>query len=241
MFKNIKVESVVEKKDNPVTSEYKDIGILNTQTLTIFRPNMLQQRVMGDYNLVAAGTPRGGTSILGMLMKLFNYEMGSNVHPETYEDLDLHMKDVDKWGELIDYKIKKTPNWSVKYPAATRHLNIFNRHCPKPVFIIIIRNPFSVTKSMIKHDTEYSNKVLDYYKGMEIALESYIKFNNDMKTINAPFIIIEHETAIANPELFINELIDALNIHTDHETISKAIKLISSPGYKRIEECNNNI
>lgn len=212
-----------------------DIRIINKKILTIFRPKMLEERVKGSYNLIAAGTPRGGTSILGLLLKVFDYEMGSNVHPDKYEDLDLHMTEVGKWGELIGQKVKNTPNWSVKYPAATRHLHLFYRHCPKPVFLIIIRNPFAVTQSMIKHDNEYSNKANDYYKGMVIALESYLQFIKDMQSINAPFIVMEHEKIIANPELFVREFVETLNINTDQATIEKAIKLISRPGYKRIE------
>lgn len=213
-----------------------DIAIKNTKTMTIFRPNMLKERVKGSFNLIAAGTPRGGTSILGLLLKIFDFEMGANVHPDKYEDLDLHATEVRDWGKLIDQKIKNAPNWSVKYPAATRHLDLFYRHCPKPVFLIIIRNPFTVTKSMIKHDPEYHNKAKYYYKGMKISLESYLQFNKDMQTINAPFIVLEHEKIIANPGLFLKEFIDVLNVKADQPTIDKAIKLISKPGYKRVED-----
>ena len=223
-----------------IKGSHMDINIINAKTMTVFRSNMLKNRVKGGFNLIAAGTPRGGTSILGLLLKIFDFEMGDNVHHDKYEDLDLHMTDISNWGELIKKKINNTPNWSVKYPAATRHLDLFYRYCPKPVFLIIIRNPFTVVKSMIDHDPEYSNKANDYYKSMEITLESYAQFNRNMQTINAPFIVLEHEKIIANPALFIQEFVDTLNIKTDQATIDKAIYLISSPGYKRIEDLDNN-
>ncbi|MCT7584005.1 hypothetical protein N5U55_07760 [Aliarcobacter butzleri] len=212
-----------------------DINIKSFTTLTIFRTNMLKNLVTGPYNLIAAGTPRGGTSILGLLMRVFNFEMGNNVHPDKYEDLDLHQNPIELWGELIKEKIKKTPAWSVKYPAATRHLKLFFNYCPKPIFLIIIRNPFSVTKSMIKHDETYSENLMSYNRGMEIALESYLQFNRYIKDINAPFIVVEHEKISKNPEIFVREFVEVLNVNTDEDTIQKAIKLISTPGYKKVE------
>jgi len=212
----------------------QDILIEQKETLTLFRKSMLEQKVFGNYNLIAAGTPRGGTSILGLLMKIFNFELGNNVHPDKYEDLDLHQVPVEKWKELINKKTTEMPNWSVKYPAATRHLKLFFEACPNPVFLIIIRNPFAVAKSMIKHDKEYSSNLYSYNKGLNIALDSYKEFNYQIENITAPFIVVEHEEIMKKPDLFIHELVEVLKIDTDQETIQKAIELISVPGYKKI-------
>ncbi len=211
-----------------------DIQIEQKRTLTIFRTQMLKNRVESKYNLIAGGTPRGGTSILGLLMKIFNFEMGDNIHPDKYEDLDLHNVPVSEWSILIQKKTKDFPDWSVKYPAVTRHLKLFSEACPNPVFLIIIRNPFTVAKSMIKHDETYTNSLESYTRGMEIALDSYKEFNSQIKNINAPFIVLEHEKIIKEPKIFMHELIEVLNIKTDKETINNAVELISVPGYKEI-------
>ncbi|WP_047049301.1 sulfotransferase family protein [Vibrio mexicanus] len=211
-----------------------NIAIKQMKTLTVFRATYLEKVVQNNnYNLISGGTPRGGTSILGLLMKYFEFEMGK-VHPTVYEDLDFHGVEVANWPELVKRKCKEMPGWSVKMPIATSCLSAFEQSCPMPVFLIIIRNPFSVSKSLIKHDPEYSSDEASYIKGMREALVNYNNFISELSSLSSPYIIVEHEKIMNSPKCFVSELVEVLNIKVDDEKIAQAVSLISRPGYKSI-------
>lgn len=74
------------------------IAIEEKKVLTIFRKHYLKEIIKNKYNLVACGTPRGGTSILGILMKIFNFNLGDNIHPTVYEDMSYEGIPIDNWG-----------------------------------------------------------------------------------------------------------------------------------------------
>lgn len=211
------------------------IAINEKNTLTIFREHYLKELVKNKYNLVACGTPRGGTSILGILMKIFNFNLGDNIHPTVYEDMSYEGIPIDSWGEIIKSKVYEYPDYSLKIPIASKRLDIFESNLPKPVFVCIIRNPFSIAKSLVKHDPNFDKEYTSYIKGLSNALEDYRGFLSQVQNIKSPFIIVEHEKISKNPDLFVREFIEVLNVKTDENTIQKAIQLISTPGYKRIE------
>lgn len=213
-----------------------DISIVNTQTMTIFRSHFLEYRTKQKYNLISCGTPRGGTSVLGILMKLFNFDLGDNIHPTVYEDMSFEGVPIENWRDIVKSKVSDNANWCLKMPIASKCLEMFEESLPNPVFLMVIRNPIGVAKSLIMHDPEYNADLKSYHLGLSKALNDYLSISQSMLKLNSPFIIVEHEKIITNPEMFIREFVEALNIKTDQATVDKAIKLISSPGYKRIED-----
>lgn len=210
------------------------ISIETKKTMTIFRSEFLNLRKQKKFNLIACGTPRGGTSIISTLMKLFEFELGDNTHPTVHEDMDFEGIEISSWDEIIKEKIAENPNWSVKIPIASKCLLTFEKYCPNPVFLIVLRNPFSVARSLVNHDPNFLNDANSYLKGLSNALEDYTIMNQTLSFLNSPYIIVEHEVIIKNPKQFVLDFIDALNIITENENIEKAISLISKPGYKRI-------
>lgn len=125
-------------------------------------------------------------------------------------------------------------------PIVSKCLEMFEENLPNPVLLIVVRNPFGVAKSLIKHDPDYNADLKSYHLGISKALHDYSSFSKSMLNLNSPFIIVEHEKIIANPKLFIREFVEVLNVKTDLETVDKAIKFISSPGYKRIEDLDKD-
>ena len=113
-------------------------------------------------------------------------------------------------------------------------MQTFEENLPLPVFLMIFRNPFSVSESLIKHDPNFDFSIDSYKKGLNRSLNDYLKFTKYLDNFNVPIITVEHEKIVKNPELFIREFVDTLNIETDNETIKKAIYLISKPGYKSV-------
>jgi len=212
----------------------KNINIDKKETLTVFRSTLLDKKVRESYNLISFGTPRGGTSIIGTLMSIFNFEMGDNTHSTVHEDMSFKGVPIENWDKIIQDKVSRFEGWSLKMPIASQCLQTFEENLPNPVFLMIFRNPFSVAESLIKHDQNFDLDIESYKKGLAKSLNDYIKFTKYLNEFNVPIIIVEHEKITKKPELFIREFIDSLNIKTDEETIQKAIELISVPGYKTI-------
>lgn len=215
------------------------MNIEKRKTLTIFKKNQLTQYHQSGFNLIACGASRGGTSALGSLMKYFNFPMGENLHPSTHEDIDFANITIrgkmDELPELIRNKAKETANWSIKMPHALKHLATFDQNLDRCVFLIVVRNPFSVANSLIKHDNKYSNTLDEYLRGLDHAMDFYKKLH-DLKGLKSPFIICEYEKALLSPRDFVLDFIYATGIESNEKSIQEAIDLISSSGYKEVNK-----
>lgn len=212
----------------------ENITIEKKETLTVFRSKLLDKRIKENYNLISFGTPRGGTSIIGTLMSIFDFEMGDNTHSTVHEDMSFKGVPVENWDKIIQEKAEKFEGWSLKMPIASQCLETFEKNLPNPVFLMIFRNPFSVAESLIKHDVNFDFNFDSYKKGLNKSLNDYLKFTKYLNEFNVPIIIVEHEKITKKPEFFIREFVDTLNIKTNEETIQKALELIATPGYKQI-------
>ena len=208
------------------------------ETLTIFKKHQLDKYHEMGYNLVACGASRGGTSALGILMRYFDFPMGDNLHPSTHEDIDFakivgegRYQDLPN---LIKEKAKKTDCWSVKMPHALKHLKVFDDSLNRCMFFIVIRNPFSVSNSLIKYDDMYKENLDDYLRGMDHALDFYSKLH-DLKYLTSPFVICEYEKILLNPRQFVLDFLYSTGVQASDKEIDEAIELISSSGYKEVK------
>lgn len=212
--------------------------IKKLKTITIFKENQLLSYVKHKkYNLISCGASRGGTSTLGILMRYFGLTMGNNLHPTTHEDIDVVecviKRDIKKLLSVLESKKRLYPEWSLKLPWALKNLHVFDSTFERAVFFIIIRNPLSVSKSLIKHDKDFSENLSDYIKGIEHVHEFYKHLDN-LKSISAPFILCEYEKILQDPFIFIQEFVQSLGLEVSENHQIEALKLISKSGYKSL-------
>lgn len=205
------------------------------KTMTVFKVKLLARRAKSDFNLIACGASRGGTSSLGILMSHFGFNMGENTHPLTYEDLDfvslVDNRRVREVPKLIKERNETDPRWSLKLPQALINIETFDRHCLKPVFIIVIRNPFSVARSLVRHDKRFNNNLHSYQKGVQHAFHFYNRLKL-LDKLNAPYVICEYETVRDNPKDFIDDFVEVFNVQATPNLKDQALKLISGSGYR---------
>lgn len=211
------------------------------KTLTIFGVDRLDQLSKKPFNVITAGSSRGGTSAVAAVMRAFGLNMGANLHPTTHEDFDFAnlanytVTDYNRWYSLIEDKASKCAGWSLKLPAALTMLHAFENAMPNPLYVIVVRNPFSVARSLVNRDETYGRSMLDYFHGYSHAIAMYADCFRDIGMVKGAFAICEYEQILAKPEIFVHEFATLCNLTPSEEMLRSAVDLVSSPGYKTVE------
>ncbi|TIX89350.1 hypothetical protein [Rhizobium sp. P44RR-XXIV] len=210
------------------------------KTLTVFGADRLDRQFKRPFNVITAGSSRGGTSAVAAVMRAVNLNMGDNLHPTTHEDFDFvdllnnSITDYDRWHSLIEHKVSKYEGWSLKLPAALTMLHAFEKTLPNPLYVIVVRNPFSVACSLVNRDETYGNSMLDYFNGYSHAIAMYADCFRDIGIVKGAFAVCEYEKILASPGVFVSEFAALCSVVPSGEALQSAISLISSAGYKAL-------
>lgn len=204
-------------------------------TLITFRHTLLKHRLnQKKHTYLACGSIRGGTSILGYVLDELNIIKGDNIHPTTHEDLDFENNpSIEKWSKLIEERNDKNDIWGLKLPEIAKTLPFFEKETINPIFLVIMRNPIDLTMSILKRDHRTKQTYSDLNKAFEIGNKYYQSFFESLPEINSPFILLKMEKIYENPELFLDELKEELNVTIPSEQKERIISKISTPGYKK--------
>jgi NaMN:DMB phosphoribosyltransferase len=71
------------------------VQVEQMETLTVFGANRLGQASDKPFNVITAGSSRGGTSAAAAVMRSIGLNMGGKLHPTTHEDTG--------FADLINY------------------------------------------------------------------------------------------------------------------------------------------
>lgn len=214
------------------------MNIRHLETLSLFKVDQLESYHRNGYNLISCGASRGGTSALGVLMSYFGFDLGANTHPTTYEDIDFslatELEEFYKFPELMRKRAESSPNWALKLPHAMKYMHVFDEHCQRAVFFIVIRNPLSVARSLVRHDSEYPDMLASYVRGIEHSFDFYKKLET-LQYLKAPFILCEYEKIQKNPRQFVKDFLVAVGKTATPEQEEAATRLVSGSGYRSVD------
>jgi len=209
------------------------------KTITILRPQLLKDRCKTQYNVIACGSIRGGTSAMGLTLRTLGYFMGRDVHEFTHEDIEfidaVQTEDVFTIAALIKRRNIENPGWCLKLPSVLTLLEVFDENANAPIFLIVTRNQFSVAKSLVRRDERFIGaKVSDYVAAYEHA-DLYLNEIRQIVHLKAPAIICEYEEMLKHPGIFIEELASALNLKINSDVFERLKKLIGEKDYKTVD------
>lgn len=186
--------------------------------------------------ILACGSIRGGTSILGYLLHSMGLVKGDNLHQTTHEDLDFeNQPSLQKWKHLIKKRDDQYDTWALKLPAITKHMEFFEANCRNPIFIVMFRNPLDLTLSILKRDDRTSNQYDNIKKSYAIGSDYYNSFFNSLNKIHSPLILCRMEEVTKDPKAFITSLAEELQITLSEELLTELVSSIAIPGYKKIK------
>ena len=203
----------------------------------IFRPNLLALRLKAKHTVVAAGSSRGGTSIISYALARAGFNLGSTA--------DLNHEDIEILGSIRNKtalrKIFNQRNvahdvWGFKVPEAAYYFDWLDMELRNPIFIYVMRNPASIARSIMLRDPIYGTGANGYAGALSHGLRYYIHFAETLKRIQSPVLIVEYEAILQNPIGFCSDFYSCLGIELENKLISEIAEKMSKPGYKTIEK-----
>jgi hypothetical protein len=217
----------------------QDETVYAKKTITILRPQLLKDRCKSQYNVIACGSIRGGTSAMGLTLRTLGYFMGESVHEFTHEDIEfidaVQTENISIIAELIKRRNVENPGWCLKLPSVLTLLEVFDENATAPIFLIVTRNQFSVAKSLVRRDDRFIGaKVSDYIAAYEHA-DLYLNEIRKIVQLRAPAIICEYEEMLKHPGIFIEELASALSLKLNPDVYERLRKLIGEKDYKTVD------
>lgn len=196
----------------------------------VFNEKALKIAVSKNYNVIATGPSRGGTTLLGSLLHYLGFPLGGLVHDVVYEDVSFSnlAKDEELWPELlpklIEERTAENPSWALKFPAAMRRLDFFEKSVPNPVFFVMVRNPLLVIESLIKYDDAYSGNVNSYCLGYKHFKYYFDPFFNVLGRLVSPVVLCNYEQVLSDVPAFIRGFCSILEIDIDETRVSEITK-----------------
>jgi hypothetical protein len=206
------------------------------KTMIIHRPDRLDD-VVGQETLVVCGSERGMTSLVAFCLYNTGYFIGEFLGPDNHEDLEFmaaiphpsqQVRPLAKGRlpTLIEKRNLAHERWGFKLPRAAFHVRELDPLLRNPVFVVCVRNPVSVAKSILAREA----KGFELLHLMSIARRPFDAIEAVITETAAPLLIVDMDQVSRSPGVFVNEIAAALRLEGDFSEIGRAI---SQSGYKR--------
>jgi len=184
---------------------------------------------------VAAGTPRGGTTMvaecLGILglpigvpvpapLEMFNYE-----DPEFQELLHCagpRPVDVERLRAVAASRNQKHPQWGFKLPAALNSLPLLERELRRPAFVFVLRDLVAIASR------ECIAAGADAIAAMRQALVWQQRMIEFAAISSSPCLLVSYEKALQFPELTVKTLAQWAGLNVSPEAYSRATQCIAA-------------
>ncbi|POO48423.1 hypothetical protein CPJ18_26225 [Agrobacterium rosae] len=210
------------------------------ETLVVFGSDKRKLIAGSPLNIIVSGASRGGTSAVGSVMRLTGVNLGNKLHPLTHEDVDFadlinHGNfNYNDWSSLIENRVNNFSGWSLKLPAALTMLHVFEDTLPNPLYLVVVRNPISVARSLVNRDETYANNMSDYFRGYSHAISMYGECFQNIGSIKGAFAICEYEKLMQYPGIFVREFVDLCSLEVSPHELDAAERIVKSGGYKDV-------
>lgn len=206
------------------------------KTMLVHRPDRLDQ-IIGTETLVVCGSERGMTSLVAFFLFNTGYFIGEYLGPDNHEDLEFMSaiphpsQQLRPLGEgrlpaLIEKRNNAHERWGFKLPRAAFHVKDLDRLLRNPVFVVCVRNPVAVAKSILAREA----KGFELRHLMSIARRPFDAIEEVITGTAAPLVIVDMDQVSRSPDAFVNEMTTVLRLQGD---LAKISQIISQSGYKR--------
>ncbi|MCC3244759.1 hypothetical protein LG047_05395 [Methylocystis sp. WRRC1] len=208
------------------------------RTLIVFRPALLET-LIGNETLVVCGSPRGMTSAAAFSLFELGYFIGNRLGAKNFEDQDflleipprktghaVNLSDRESFLSLLKERNLAHSRWGFKLPHATAYVDQLSALLRNPVFVVCVRNPAAVARSVVAREPKMSFTLPEL---LEIGLRPLQAINLLLDDGNCPLIILDMDEIRRAPGLFLKELSTVLKLSGD---LTRVKEQLSMPGYK---------
>ena len=220
-----------EQKDNSEKNEYqpfnREFEVIDFQTPILEGVPPLE---VPQKTFIVLGCPRGGTSMISGILRLFGIWMGDNLG-QQHENKDAFARKVP-----LRTKIKRIREynslyncWGWKCPNTVHWLGDVLNELRNPHFIVIYRNPYDIAMSSAKHDGRmFSERLLN------VPINHYKKMHKVLEKTQSPRLYISYERGLCQKEKLVEQLANFTNVSLTDEIRSEIYQFIDpKKGYQR--------
>ncbi|MCP4748085.1 MAG: hypothetical protein GY874_18405 [Desulfobacteraceae bacterium] len=183
---------------------------------------------------IVLGAPRGGTSMIAGLLRLFGIYMGNKLGHQHEDPQFRKETTLDTKIDQIEKNNKSHKKWGWKLPNTIYYYEDIKNHIINPVFVVIYRNPLSIAMSSADRDNR------DFrFKLAEVPINHYRKMHNLISNNpDVPSVMISYDEAIRQNKKknFLINFAKFLNLSFTEKVMKDAIEFINpEKGYKVIK------
>jgi hypothetical protein len=181
--------------------------------------------------ILVLGSARGGTSMVAGVLAKLGIFLGEDAVSPVYESQELS-------GHLLGRSDRKAKSvvtelnanhavWAWKRPASVYHLSRTMKRMQPNRVIMIFRDPMATAsrRSMSVGDLQVSD-----FGGISEHLQMILNEYNEMLALasglEVPVAMVSYDTALRNPELFVEQLATFLGVSAEPESLASAIEFI---------------
>lgn len=178
---------------------------------------------------VVLGNPRGGTSAVAGLLRIFGIHMGDEVTPLTHEDVVLR----DLIGQRLRAEIvtrnRRRAVWGFKDPTLIDRIDEVMPALRHPKFVVVLRNPRDVAMSEHRHTGR------DVPRAWGEATLRHHRLTAFAADHDAATLTVEYEQLRESPADQIRRLATWCHVDADGDLLARAVGFVTGPaGYRTL-------
>ena len=170
--------------------------------------------------VVVLGHPQCGTTMLTGILHILGVSMFDEDKPtyRTLEDKDFVSAFLeDDFADFVNRRNDKYPMWGFKYYGRRKQLSWMKKYLENPIYLAIFKNPVNVSRR------RYGFTSRRRLRNILIEMKEFV---NTTIRYNLPVYILSYADACIDPERFVKELIEIVDIAPSDEQIAKAVAYI---------------
>ena len=183
----------------------------------------------GPRTYVVFGVMRGGTTVIGGVMRGLGIFMGDNIDENNQESMDFHGRKPDQLAETIARHNAAHQVWGWKHPNAADYLESIWPLLVNPHAICVYRDAVANGQALNRW---HPFSKLD---AIQAALRRQQRNLNLLKTLSGPKIFVSYEKAERDKELFLEEFSALLGMTADPRKFD-FVSFMKSGSYKRLDD-----
>lgn len=189
--------------------------------IRVFNP-----RACDTATLIIVGIERSGTSMIANVLKELGVHLGDKHDGSVFEDAEIsnaiEKDDSRALEKLIRKNNKRYDIWGWKRPRAYKYPQKYLGKVRNPKFIITFRDSFAISvRNSISVFSETSDNLVRTAR-QNLALSQFVADREE------PMLCVSYEKALANKQVFVDELIDYVGISPSQKQIEAAVASIEN-------------
>lgn len=202
------------------------------KTMIITNPSAVK-RFIGSETLIVCGSERGMTSVISYTLYELDYFLGETLQFKNYEDREFFwafnnpefvntpLSRRQPLRDLIKKRNSQHRRWGFKLPGVVKYIPEMEPLFRNAIFVLCIRNPASTMHSIMTKNPNVSGGIKTAYAKATQWIEPLGYIIQNQKT---PSIVIDMDKVRRDPDVFLKEFTDVLQLDGDTDDILKNLK-----------------